>query len=207
MLQQIPPAQDAKVLKAVYYNSRKLGHSMLRYFGLLWDILDVHDVLSGTGVPCMQGQWSSDGQRMVVERRGCSGPQECGALSCDYWNEAIDGLLMGLGDEVRHARHRSAGHGDEFCRDAFAARAQGGTAYGPLPEHLVPFFARLEQRFASDPLRVTFVGYAAGVVYYRATTGGAGCGGRSLHTMLQGLVAKAYPRLRLQDVAPASVLG
>ena len=207
MLQQIPPTQSANVLKAVYDNARKLGHSALRYFALLWDILDVRDVLSGAGVPCMQGQWSSDGQHTVVERRGCSVPQQCGTLGCDYWNEAIDGLLMGLGDEVRHMRHRSAGHGDDFCRDAFAPRAQDGAAYGPLPEHLVPFFANLEQRFASETFRVTFVGYAAGVVYYEATARGAGCGGQIWHTMLQAIVARTYPTFRMQDVSPASILG
>lgn len=205
MLRQMPHAQRDDVLKAVYYNTRKFGHSVLRYFALLWDTHDVRDVLSGADVPCMQGQWSTDGQHVVVERRGCSAPQQCGTLGCDYWNDAIDGLLMGLGDEVRHTRHRSVGHGDGLCRDRFSPRAQHSAAYGPLPEYLVSFFANLEQRFAPKHVRVTFVGYAAGVVYYEATARGTGCGGKIWHTMLQSTVAKTYPTLRLQDVSPASV--
>jgi hypothetical protein len=71
----------------------------------------------------------------------------------------------------------------------------------------VPFFANLEQRFAPEPFRVTFVGYAAGVVYYKATARGTGCGENVWHTLLQRTVAKTYPTLRLQDVSPASVFA
>jgi hypothetical protein len=209
LLQQILPAQRDAVLKAVYTNTRKLGQSALGYFALLWDTDDVREVLSQADVPCLQGQWSSDGPNMVVERRGCSMPQQCGTLGCDYWQEAIDGLLMGLGDAIRHTRHRSAGHGDECCRDVFnsAPRAQENAAYGPLPEYLGPFLSNLKQQFVPAHVQVTFVGYAAGVVYYQATAPDMGCGQPLWPTILQRAVAKTYPTLRLQNVSPAAVLG
>lgn len=207
MLRQMPHAQRDDVLKAVYYTTRKFGHSVLRYFALLWDTHDVRDVLSGADVPCLQGQWSTDGPSVVVERHGCSVPQQCGTLGCDYWNDAIDGLLMGLGDAVRHSRHRSVGHGDDLCRDTFSPCAQHSAAYGPLPAHLENVVAHLAQRFVPKHVRITFVGYAAGVVYYEATTGGTGCEGQLWRTLLQRAVAQAQPTLRLQDVSPGSVLG
>lgn len=207
MLRQIPHAQRDDVLKAVYYNTRKFGHSVLRYFALLWDTQDVRDVLSGADVPCLQGQWHTDGSSVVVERRGCSVPQQCGTLGCDYWHEAIDGLLMGLGDEVRHSRHRSVGHGDDLCRDTFSPRLQHNVAYGPLPAHLESIVASLAQRFVPKHVHITFVGYAAGVVYYEATTGGTGCAGQLWRTLLQRAVAQTRPTLRLQDVSPGAVLG
>jgi hypothetical protein len=206
MLRQIPHARRDDALQAVYYNTRKFGHSVLRYFALLWDTHDVRDVLAGADVPCMQGQWSTDAQHVVVERHGCSAPQQCGILGCDYWHEAIDGLLMGLGDEVRHTRHRSVGHGDALCRDTFSPRAQHGAAYGPLPAPLVSVLADLAQRFVPRHVQITFVGYAAGVVYYEATAPGTGCEGQLWRMLLQRAVAKTSPTLRLQDVSPAAVL-
>jgi hypothetical protein len=205
LLQQLPPEQHEEALKAVYYNARKLGHSTLRYFALLWDEDDVHDVLSVAEAPCLQGQWTMEGRGFAVERGGCETAQRCGALYCDYWNEAIDGLLMGLGDQVRHHRRRSAGHGDELCRDVFSARTQRESAYGPLPDHLASFFHKLERRFAPDHFQVKFVGYAAGVMYYEAVTRGGGCSQKIWRTLLQSAVAKVHPTLRLQDISPTSV--
>lgn len=211
LLQQILPAQREAVLKAVYANTRKLGHSALRYFALLWDTDDVREVLAQADVPCLQGQWRHDGPQVVVERHGCSMPQQCGTLGCDYWQEAMDGLLMGLGDAVRHTRHRSAGHGDACCRDVFHSHSAAGTqeraAYGPVPEHLGAFLRNLTPQCVPAHVQVTFVGYAAGVVYYQATAPGMGCGSQLWPTILQRAVAKTYPTLRLQDLAPSAVLG
>jgi hypothetical protein len=205
LLQQLHPEQQEEALKAVYYNARKLGRSTLRYFSLLWDEHDVRDVLSVAEVPCLQGQWTTEGQHFAVERGGCDIVRQCGAFACEYWTEAIDGLLMGLGDQVRHHRRRSVGYGDELCRDVFSARTQHEPAYGPLPEHLTNFFHNLEQRFAPNHFQVQFVGYAAGVVYYTAATRGSGCTQKIWRTMLQNAVAKTHPTLRLHDISPTSV--
>lgn len=208
LLQQLPPEQSAEVLKTVYYNARKFGRSALRYFALLWDTHDVRDVLAQADVPCLQGQWQTDAATQVtVERHGCSVPQQCGTLGCAYWHEAIDGLLMGLGDTVRHARHRSVGHGDDRCRDVFTPRAQQKVTYGPVPAHLTSFLTALAQQYVPAHMQVTFVGYAAGVVYYQVTTPTSGCGHQLWPTIFQRAVAQTYPTLRLQDVAPVAVLG
>lgn len=206
LLPQRAPTQDPEVLKGVYYNARKFGHSALRYFALLWDTDDVRDVLSQADVPCLQGQWHTDGSTVVVERQGCGLPQQCGAWGCDYWQEAIDGLLMGLGDTVRHTRHRSAGHGDAGCRDVFTPGEAQQVAYGPVPAEMAQTLATLAQQYVPTHIEVRFVGYAAGVVYYQVITPDTGCGPRLWPTIFQRAVTQAYPSLRLQDLAPSAVL-
>ena len=55
---------------------------------------------------------------LKLERAGCPVAAH-GAAACDYWREAISGLVLGMSG-LLHGRHASLGHKDPSCVDVFS---------------------------------------------------------------------------------------
>jgi len=219
-------ARDA-VLKAVFDASRKLGLSLSRFFRIQWESADFGELLPWSGVPCFQFDWVSrssgenPGGAHVATRPGCEAGRAAGAIACDFWREALDGLVMGLGDEARFARHRSVGHGDAECLDiVFEERSSGvraprgardgATRFGTVDPEVHAALAGAIEKFRAMKVKLRLEGVSEGVLYYQLDADEGvlcGAGGALLHQSLEREAARAVPHLKLKDTAPIAVYG
>ncbi|HLU69349.1 MAG TPA: hypothetical protein VKZ88_01120, partial [Fibrobacteria bacterium] len=133
-------ARTDRLQRAVFDKSRKLARSLSHHLGVSFEVQDFEALLTTSGVSCFQGEWSARPHARVLSRAGCDACPQSGAAACDYWREALDGLVVGLGDTERLARHASVRHGDAGCIDVFYAersrKRDGDPAWGPLPDHM-----------------------------------------------------------------------
>ncbi len=217
------PEQRDAVLRAVFEASRKLGLSAARFLGVSWEITDLAEVLSGLVVPCVGGAWREHNGARVLERNGCDLPKALGSLGCDYWREALDGLVMGVGENERLSRHQSAGHGDDGCLDvlfvegfvvprvtSFVSEVSSGARFGPLPVGLVEGLHEVRTRFESMKIRLRLEGVSEGVLYYQLEAEEGvlcGAGGKLLHDSFARAVARVNSALTPKDIAPIAVYG
>lgn len=202
------------LLRNVFDNSRKLALSLSRHLGVTFEPADFQTLLSSSRIPCVQGTWTTRHHARVLARNGCGFCPSAGALACDYWREALDGLVMGLGEKERVARHASARHGDDACVDVFFSEAEIGRgespAWGPLPEHMALDLwemAAYFQRIHGIPIEMK--GFREGVLYYAfGSSTDPLCGTVGLLTQkYHAMVREKFPGLVLKDVTPQAVLG
>ena len=213
----LPTKWDAlkdSLLKGVFDSSRKLALSLSKRLGLSFEIQDFQNLLKQSGIPCAQGDWSSRPNARVLSRKGCEFCPETGALACDYWREALDGLVMGLGDKERLARHASIRHGDEVCIDVFFTEStrseMEALAWGEIPEHMALDLFEIAAYFhQSTGVAIEIKGFREGVLFFEfASSTDLLCGNSHLlGQKFHGLVREKFPGLALKDVTPQAVLG
>lgn len=202
------------LLRTVFDYSRILAMSLSKNLKLTFEVEDFQALLVRSSIPCVQGGWTSRMNARVLSRGGCTFCPGAGADACDYWREALDGLVMGLGEKERLARHASVRHGDDACVDVFYCEIDGekqnGVAWGPLPEHMAASLTEL----CSDFQRITktaihLKGLSEGVLYFEFKNSTDHlCGGTGLLTAtFLRQVQEKFPGILLQEVTPRAVLG
>jgi hypothetical protein len=113
LLKKIHEADRERALRAVFDYSRKLGLSLTKFLGLSWELDDLAEILPHLQLGCFSGAWNQKNGARVLERSGaCESLSASGSFGCDYWREALDGFVMGVGENERFTRHRSQGHQD-----------------------------------------------------------------------------------------------
>lgn len=202
------------LLKNIFDHSRLLAISFSKCMGLSFELQDFQDFLTGSQIPCVQGQWVTREKARVLTRSGCGFCAQAGADACDYWREALDGLVMGLGEDERLARHASIRHGDSACIDVFYSDKDGNKetslAWGPLPEHMAAELKLICDDFESKmKTSVLLKGLSEGVLYFefKSATDTFCNGGQLLTSTLLRKVQKKYPGLTVQEVTPRAVIG
>lgn len=222
----VEPKEQDLILRGVFDNSRKLGLGATRYFGVTWEISDIVELLPFASSPCFSQVWRECDQVQVLRRAGCGVFGQLGRFGCDYWREAVDGLVMGVGDGERFSRHSSLGHGDVECVDVlyvenplpeFAVSDRGkrgiqrsGRKFGRLPDELLQRLEPIRKRYESTGLRLALEGLSEGTLFYRLESGDGsicGAGGKLLHESFAREVSRVSPALRIKDVGPLAVLG
>ena len=202
------------VLKNVFDFSRALSMGLSRMHHVTFDMSDIREILGKAKLPCTGGRWTTREAAEVLSRPDCGTCPSLGARVCDYWREAIDGLVMGLGELERYVRHACARHGDDLCVDVLFMEGQRhqpeGLAWGPLPEPMGGVLADICKAFASrHKAGVQLLGIKEGVLHYileKPTDEHCGHGG-SLLARWEEEVHQIYPGLHMLDVTPRAVLG
>jgi len=214
LLQRVSPDLREAVLKAVFDLSRKLGVSLSRHLSLSLGAQDFADLLPLIASPCYSSPWRLHNEAQVATRAGCALIGGLGSFACDYWREALDGLVMGASDDVRLARHRSVGHGDADCVDVlFCDKGSGpkpGKHRGEVPVEYSQGLEVLARQFKEKGIALRWEGYSEGVLFYRMEAGAkplCGAGGQLMHDALKGEAKKFFPGLELRDGSPLAVIG
>lgn len=205
-----------RALRAVFDSSRKLAISASKRFSLQFDLDDFQTIFSASNIPCTAGHWTSRKAARVAEQRACPllGTVNLQAV-CQWFREAADGLVMGLGSTERYVRHRSQGYGDESCLDVIyddgAGAEQGVLRWGPVPPPMSASLDSVVRDFARNGDTVKWVGYSAGTIFYSLNEGSikplCGTKARQKHEDLFSKVHHLVPELRMQDAAPLAVYG
>lgn len=210
-----PPDSREVALRAVFDASRALAMSAVRAFGVSWENSDIADLISSSGSPCLRGAWSKKNDAWVLVRNSCSGVGQFGSVLCDYWREAVDGLVSGAGETERFARHESLGHGDSQCLDILYQEIPGELRirrpqFGELPDEWIDSLRPLTEKLSASGVRLELDGYAEGTIYYRLERSEGsvcGAGGTLLHDMALREFQKLRPGLKAKDSSPVAVIG
>lgn len=164
------------LLRAVFDNGRAFGRSAARHFRAEWDLDDVAAMLPRLEAPCFAHPCTPRGEAHVVLRDGCSAQREGVGFVCDYWREALDGLVMGIAHDTFVARHSSRGNGGENCIDVLYVDgghrkhdAPVAVKFVPLDERVLAKLRAELRRTLSAKLSLAVDGVAEGVVHYRLT--------------------------------------
>lgn len=198
---EVDPAQT---FTRVFDNSARLGAGFKRHFREHHTLATLPALLGALGVPCLRGAWRTTSGAALLERPPCAATQ--GAGVCDWWREAIDGLVAGLSDEARHARHRSLGHGDGACLDVLYDDPEGTARFGPLPpevEQAAQPIARLVRRLAAG-VTLELLGVSEGVLLYRLQ-GQGGAAPAPARALVEGALAQKLPGLHFKELSPRAV--
>lgn len=211
-LELIPIVERDEVLRKVFLDSRRLAQSFSKYHSLSFELEDFQDLLNQAKISCFQGRWGERHGARVLDRPACSYAVKAGSFACDYWREALDGIIMGLGEEERYARHGCARHDGGPCVDVLfteaAVKSTSEHGFGKIPEALVTELAEITEQFQVNmKTAVEFVGYSAGVLYFRFPQGTACGSGGVYKSALQSKIQSKHPYIHLQDVSPRAVLG
>lgn len=226
LLARIDESQRDLLLRQVFDNSRKLGLSLVKYLGMTWEVSDLIEILPHLELPCFAGSWYLHNDAYILQRAGCVSLQTAGRFGCDYWREALDGFVMGVGDAERLARHRSKGHGDDECFDILfseiytiapmatqplvSTTEQKSKKFGPIPIDLDASLAKIVAYFLSMKIHLKLEGYSEGILYYQLhAEEGATCGARGnvLESILKDEISKISENIKIQDVSPLAVYG
>lgn len=202
------------LLSKIFDNSRLLGRSLSKHLGISFEVQDFQTLLEGSAIPCVQGQWESRKSARILKRSGCAFCAKSGADACDYWREALDGLVMGLGEKERLARHASIRHGDGECIDVFYFETErskeNSMAWGPLPEHMSASLTEICDDFKSKmKISIQIKGLSEGILYFefKSATDKLCSGGQLLASVFQRKVQSSYPGLKIKEITPQAVLG
>ena len=227
LLRCIETQDHDSTLRRVFDNSRKLGLSFARHLGLTLELSDLTWLLPEMKIPCFSGSWKIHNSSRVLSRGGCSALNQSSSFSCDFWREALDGFVMGVGDNERLARHRSMGHGDQECLDVLFAeeytvpRVVSGLSqdqqvpnhrprYGAIPAELSEQLEPTRKRLEASGVILDLEGLSEGVIYYQLTPKKGvlcGAGGKLLHDSFLKDLARIAPQIQAKDAAPLAVYG
>lgn len=205
-------------LKQVFLNSRNLGLSYKKAHQIYWEMGDFVQHLRKMGAPCLRGSWNSNEQSVSLVREGCSDGKQFGARYCQYWREALDGLVLGIGEDLGFVRYSSVNSGESRCEDVIFDDEFSQTdgiwksqyRWGGIPEDIRTVLNPIEDSFRKMKLELTFLGLSEKNLFYKMessenlTCGGAGSLYRS---RLTRLVGEHFPDFKLRDASPLAVYG
>ncbi|MCC6644672.1 MAG: hypothetical protein IT374_03745 [Polyangiaceae bacterium] len=201
-------AAPAAAQRAVFDNSLRLGRGYAAVQASHATFSELVGALPELGVACAERRPRApddDSAAVYLEREACP-VAALGPAGCDFYREAMAGLVLGMTGGAMHARHDSAGHGGARCVDAVYLDPEWSGRHGPVPDELRPHLeaaARTLSMFDSRA-RVEFLGVSEGVLHY-AVKGAGGTGGLRLGATLERLLARRAPGLSLREVSPRAV--
>lgn len=214
LVNEIPLNMLDFALKQVFDNSRRLAISASQHYGIRLELTDFQKLLIASSLPCALGQWTERPQSHFVTRSGCIHGQSKNTRICDWYREAIDGVIVGLGETERFVRHRSEAYGDEGCLDIVFDDSQNlpqdDLRYGPIPPPLLQHLNSVISEWKQRGFTLNWKGYSAGTLFYTLagqdpTEALCQSRGRTLHQDLQKSVREVLPTLRIQDSTPLAV--
>lgn len=214
LVSEIPLNMFDFALRDVFDKSRQLAISASRHYKVRLELADFQDLLRLSGIPCAAGEWTSRAQARVVARSGCAHGLSKNTRMCDWYREAIDGVVVGLGETERFVRHQSEAYGDEGCLDILFDDSpqlpQSELLYGPIPAPFEPQLGVAISHYKTRGFQLEWKGYRAGTVFYTLTGTDlteALCQsrGRIAHNDLKEYVRNIFPTLRIQDASPLAV--
>ncbi len=203
-------------LRAVYHTGGLLASSMSLYYRKNWTMEDVASLAAFSGSPCFGRQWElnpkpSDKETIGVGllRASCA-EGVSNNFHCEYWKEALDGLVTGLSDQLFLSRHSSAKSRTGSCTDWLYPSRMSPLKYGPLPEELKELVQEISQRLEKSKIVLRVWGLSEGILYYQMESvliGFCGPGKRLFEDDFKKIILKKYPDMNFFDVTPRAVMG
>lgn len=206
LIAAVPAERWDEALQRVFDHSLRLADSFRRYNRQQLSIADVAAYLPALGLDCLStcaARPRADAMELV---RGPCAAQPTMRL-CNYTRECTLGMTLGLTDgAVRHARHRSAAHGDGECLDVLFLDPESHHRYGPIPTAIADELTKVASllRRLGGGAEVEFLGVSEAQLAYRVR---GPAGSLAVAAMIERMVRQRLPALTPVDTAPRAVLS
>jgi hypothetical protein len=196
-----------QALRAVFDNSLRLGQGFRRFYRADLTLSDLVRVLPELGSPCLAAAWTHlpEATAYRSDRAPCAAAS-AHARACDYWREAVNGLVLGLTSGVHHARHESAGNGGTRCVDVLYVHPQSPARFAPIPDQISGGLAALCRTACifDSSAEIEFLGLGENVLYYTVRSNRTDVG-LDLTSVIQRGVKRRFPWLTARDASPRAV--
>jgi hypothetical protein len=190
-----------KALEQVYLESWRLGRNTARAAGhpLPMDEL-VERLRGGAGVPCLLGSWQREGEGYRRESPGCAQGVVGGARVCDWFREALDGLIAGIAEEIGFGRRASLARCGTHCEDVLFAYAAPELRLLPVSGQIAQHLDGPIQRLAAQGVELRPLGVAENRLYVTLlATDGQRAVPRLYFDLLVEHVRLRFPELEVRD--------
>jgi hypothetical protein len=198
-----------QTLRAVFDHSLALGRGFRRFYGADLTLSDLAGILPELGSPCVAVAWAHlpDAAAYRSERASCAAAS-AHLRACDYWREAVHGLVLGLSSGVHHARHESVGNGGTRCVDVLYVHPQSPARFAPIPEEVSVGLAALcrTARMFDSSVEIEFLGIGENVLHYTVRSSRLEQG-LDLTRVIQRGVERRFPWLTARDASPRAVFS
>ncbi len=201
--------KEDELLRDVFLKSRDCGLEISNKFECFFESGEILKILNNSNLFCFQGVINeiSKNDVLTLSRNGCSNKNN--PFICNYFRESADGLVMGMGESARYARHLSVGNGNELCFDVFYNSSYKKWQFGDIPDDFKKHLSKItDDLFASDVV-FTPVGINETTFFYQMVSNGkspCGAGAQLLVKLVEKSVHSYNKNLVLCDVTPRGVL-
>jgi len=204
-LAESPAAESAKTAEMTIFDAcRKLGLESSAQQAAYASPAELASELSQTDLPCIGGPWSQLAAQVWELRR--SPCQTLSAAYCALWREALDGLVMGVGDSLRYARHSHFSEGQ--CVDLLYDLSAGDQRWGEVPAALIQKLQPLQDKLQRSQAQLKLLGYAEQTLFCLLEDRHQAFASQRYGFLLQSIQRFAQAQLfpvRLQEVSPQAV--
>ena len=167
LLKMIKPESEENLLRKVFENSKKFASSAKWYYGAEWEVSDFYEVISKSEMSCFRGRWNSFQEGISLERECCELANKTRPFICHYYKEAMDGLVLGLTDEVIYRRYENCSGRDGICKDVFLYSDAKDLKFAPIPDYLLHELEQVKIKLLEIGVSVDFPGQLEGEIFYQ----------------------------------------
>jgi len=206
------------LIKKIFLNSKTLGMGYQKKYSIVWERSDISIYFQNLGSPCLMGGWDLRKTANVLTRFGCQDGKLYGGRVCLYWREAIDGLVLGLSEDVGFVRHASFNSGGDNCVDIFYQEEKNLTdaiwsspyRWGKISKDMLETLLVIENKFLEYKIKLKFLGQTEQNLFYKMESKEnliCGATGSIYRNILESSVKDKFPAVQLQDASPVAVYG
>lgn len=187
-------------LRKEYYSDKKADP----------DIKEISSILSFLSIPCLKGSWdiNENSGSFIIKRNNCI--YKDNPTTCLYWREAIDGLIMGLGDSERYTRHKSKYFSkDDECVDVVYDSNKSNLRWADVPETIIKKLSCIIEKLNKKQIELILVGYTEKTLYYKIKDSN-----ENLSQFRRGFIIKTIstycfeklPEIKAVEISPRAVI-
>jgi len=204
LLERALSVDASAVEQRVFENCLALGRGFARFFGRSFSLGELPRVLPELGSPCFDGVFSAPGGApgLLLLREGCSEQH-----ACNYWREAMTGLVLGATDGILCSRHEARGSGGTRCVDAFFFEPDSPHRFGPVPDEARDALEAVTKTARTiDPnVELEFLGVNEGVLHYRVLRDRSG--DTTMTSIIERSLCRRIPTLKFREITARAVFA
>ncbi|MFN8671584.1 MAG: hypothetical protein U0457_05780 [Candidatus Sericytochromatia bacterium] len=152
------------LLRKIFDESRFLGLKQRK--NNILNLEEIISFISSLEIDCFNREIQQKDNYLSLEKKDCFYKNQ-NSYICTYWKEALDGLIMGLGDQERYSRYRSIKYGkNKTCIDAFYYENNRELQYGEVPEKIINFIIRKNKKYSENNLQIKPLGLNENTFFY-----------------------------------------
>jgi hypothetical protein len=199
------------LLRKIFDFSRIFGLEVLKSEKGVLSFEKVVEIIKSLNIGCISGNWekSQEEDSVTIKRKTCpyNADKE---LICLYWREALDGLVMGLGDTERYSRHKSLKYGlNDSCVDVIYDSSKIDLSKDKVPAEILKCLEKKEAKLAEKGIKVIPIGFNERTFFYTLkdlNTEISPFRRKYLRESLEKSLEKKFPFIELVEMSPRAVI-
>lgn len=197
------------LFRKIFDLSRKTGLGILKEYESL-NIKETIEIINSLKIPCIEDSFEVNEETKSAKstRKTCI----CSAneVSCQYWRESLDGLIMGLGDNERYVRHQSILYGkNNTCIDVIYDSSVSDMRWGEMPSEISMTLTPIIEKYQKKGVEIILKGLNEKTLYFQIKDKNSNIAGFRRKYILENFgetFNKKFPDLNIFEISPRAVI-